>query len=77
MLEQSGRYGRAALESLKSDVEYMKEPKRRRSLLMAFDGVQRLQQRISEKALADNVLIAPRFWQTGCDILVGSDEKSL
>ncbi|MBA7737489.1 DUF4153 domain-containing protein [Escherichia marmotae] len=59
MLEQSGRYGRAALESLKSDVEYMKEPKRRRSLLMAFDGVQRLQQRISEKALADNVLIAP------------------
>lgn len=59
MLEQSGRYGRAALESLKSDVEYMKDPKRRRSLLMAFDGVQRLQQRISEKALADNVLIAP------------------
>lgn len=58
MLEQSGRYGRAALESLKSDVEYMKDPKRRRSLLMAFDGVQRLQQRISEKALADNVLIA-------------------
>lgn len=59
MLEQSGRYGRAALESLKSDVEYMKDPKRRRSLLMAFDGVLRLQQRISEKALADNVLIAP------------------
>lgn len=59
MLEQSGRYGRTALESLKSDVEYMKDPKRRRSLLMAFDGVQRLQQRISEKALADNVLIAP------------------
>lgn len=59
MLEQSGRYGRAALESLKSDVEYMKDPKRRRSLLMAFDGVQRLQRRISEKALADNVLIAP------------------
>ncbi|MEG8135083.1 DUF4153 domain-containing protein [Escherichia marmotae] len=59
MLEQSGRYGRAALESLKNDVEYMKDPKRRRSLLMAFDGVQRLQQRISEKALADNVLIAP------------------
>ncbi|EFO1592601.1 DUF4153 domain-containing protein [Escherichia marmotae] len=59
MLEQSGRYGRAALESLESDVEYMKDPKRRRSLLMAFDGVQRLQQRISEKALADNVLIAP------------------
>ena len=59
MLEQSGRYGRAALESLKSDVEYMKDPKRRRSLLMAFDGVQRLQQRISEKALADNVFIAP------------------
>ena len=59
MLEQSGRYGRAALESLKSDVEYMKDPKRRRSLLMAFDGVQRLQQRISEKGLADNVLIAP------------------
>lgn len=59
MLEQSGRYGRAALESLKSNVEYMKDPKRRRSLLMAFDGVQRLQQRISEKALADNVLIAP------------------
>ena len=59
ILEQSGRYGRAALESLKSDVEYMKDPKRRRSLLMAFDGVQRLQQRISEKALADNVLIAP------------------
>ncbi|EFG1981744.1 DUF4153 domain-containing protein [Escherichia marmotae] len=58
MLEQSGRYGRAALESLKSDVEYMKDLKRRRSLLMAFDGVQRLQQRISEKALADNVLIA-------------------
>lgn len=71
MLEQSGRYGRAALESLKSDVEYMKDPKRRRSLLMAFDGVQRLQQRISEKALADNVLIAPgsgkpdaTFWST-------------
>ncbi|EEZ4382531.1 MULTISPECIES: DUF4153 domain-containing protein [Escherichia] len=59
MLEHSGRYGRAALESLKSDVEYMKDPKRRRSLLMAFDGVQRLQQQISEKALADNVFIAP------------------
>lgn len=28
MLEQSGRYGRAALESLKSDAEYMKDPKR-------------------------------------------------
>lgn len=49
MLEQSGRYGRAALESLKSDAEYMKDPKRRRGLLMAFDGVQRLQQQISEK----------------------------
>ncbi|TGB78682.1 DUF4153 domain-containing protein [Escherichia sp. E4702] len=59
MLEHSGRYGRAALESLKSDVEYMKDPKRRRGLLMAFDGVQRLQQQISEKALADNVFIAP------------------
>ncbi len=58
MLEQSGRYGRAALESLKSDAEYMKDPKRRRGLLMAFDGVQRLQQQISEKALADNVFIA-------------------
>lgn len=36
MLEQSGRYGRAALESLKSDAEYMKDPKRRRGLLMAL-----------------------------------------
>ncbi|MBY7354876.1 DUF4153 domain-containing protein [Escherichia ruysiae] len=59
MLEQSGRYGRAALESLKSDAEYMKDPKRRRDLLMAFDGKQHLQQQVSEKALADNVLIAP------------------
>ncbi|EMM4083692.1 DUF4153 domain-containing protein [Shigella flexneri] len=59
MLEQSGRYGRAALESLKSDAEYMKDPKRARDLLMVFEGVQGLQQQISEKALADNVLIAP------------------
>ncbi|EJV7173126.1 DUF4153 domain-containing protein [Escherichia sp. 93.1518] len=58
MLEQSGRYGRAALESLKSDARYMKDPKRARDLLMAFDGEQHLQQ-VSEKALADNVLIAP------------------
>ena len=58
MLEQSGRYGRAALESLKSDAGYMKDPKRARDLLMAFDGEQHLQQ-VSEKALADNVLIAP------------------
>ncbi|EOQ54424.1 MULTISPECIES: DUF4153 domain-containing protein [Escherichia] len=58
MLEQSGRYGRAALESLKSDAGYMKDPKRAWNLLMAFDGEQHLQQ-VSEKALADNVLIAP------------------
>lgn len=30
MLEQSGRYGRAALESLKSDAGFMKDPKRAR-----------------------------------------------
>jgi transcriptional regulator with XRE-family HTH domain len=59
MLEQSGRYGRAALESLKSDAEYMKDPKRARDLLMALDGEQHLQQQVSEKVLADNVLIAP------------------
>lgn len=44
MLEQSGRYGRAALESLKSDAEYMKDPKRARDLLMALDGEQHLQE---------------------------------
>lgn len=59
MLEQSGRYGRAALESLKSDAEYMKDPKRARDLLMALDGEQHLQEQVSEKVLADNVLIAP------------------
>lgn len=59
MLEHSGRYGRAALESLKSDAEYMKDPKRARDLLMALDGEQHLQQQISEKVLAENVLIAP------------------
>lgn len=58
MLEQSGRYGRAALESLKSDAEYMKDPKRARDLLMALDGEQHLQEQVSEKVLADNVLIA-------------------
>ncbi|MCC4042389.1 DUF4153 domain-containing protein [Escherichia coli] len=64
MLEQSGRYGRAALESLKSDAEYMKDPKRAWNLLMAFDGAQHLQQ-VSEKALADNVLIAPGSGKPG------------
>ncbi|MFA9330470.1 DUF4153 domain-containing protein, partial [Escherichia coli] len=59
MLEQSGRYGRVALESLKSDAGFMKDPKRARDLLMALDGEQHLQQQISEKVLADNVLIAP------------------
>lgn len=59
MLEQSGRYGRAALESLKSDAGFMKDPKRARDLLMALDGEQHLQQQISEKVLAENVLIAP------------------
>ena len=59
MLEQSGRYGRAALESLKSDAEYMKDPKRARDLLMALDGEQHLQEQVSEKVLADYVLIAP------------------
>ncbi len=59
MLEQSGRYGRAALESLKSDAGFMKDPKRARDLLMALDGEQHLQQQVSEKVLADNVLIAP------------------
>ncbi len=58
MLEQSGRYGRAALESLKSDAGFMKDPKRARDLLMALDGEQHLQQQVSEKVLADNVLIA-------------------
>ncbi len=48
MLEQSGRYGRAALESLKSDAEYMKDPKRA-DLLMALDGEQHLQEQVSEK----------------------------
>ena len=59
MLEQSGRYGRAALESLKSNAEYMKDPKRARDLLMALDGEQHLQKVVSEKSLAENVLIAP------------------
>lgn len=59
MLEQSGRYGRAALESLKSDAGFMKDPKRARDLLMALDGEQHLQQQVSEKVLAENVLIAP------------------
>ena len=59
MLEQSGRYGRAALESLKSDAGFMKDPKRARDLRMALDGEQHLQQQVSEKVLADNVLIAP------------------
>ncbi|ETJ36785.1 hypothetical protein Q604_UNBC08960G0001, partial [human gut metagenome] len=56
---QSGRYGRAALESLKSDAEYMKDPKRARDLLMALDGEQHLHEQVSEKVLAENVLIAP------------------
>lgn len=77
MLEHSGRYGRAALESLKSDAEYMKDPKRARDLLMMLDGKQQRQEQVSEKILAENVLIAPVFWQTRCAILVGSDEKSL
>lgn len=59
MLEQSGRYGRAALESLKSNAEYMKDPIRARDLLMALDGEQHLQKVVSEKSLAENVLIAP------------------
>ncbi|MGM7332955.1 DUF4153 domain-containing protein [Escherichia coli] len=59
MLEQSGRYGRAALESLKSDAGFMKDPKRARDLLMALDGEQSLQKVVSEKSLAENVLIAP------------------
>ncbi len=59
MLEQSGRYGRAALESLKSDAGFMKDPKRARDLLMALDGEQHLQEQVSEKVLAENVLIAP------------------
>lgn len=58
MLEQSGRYGRAALESLKSDAGFMKDPKRARDLLMALDGEQHLQEQVSEKVLAENVLIA-------------------
>ena len=50
MLEQSGRYGRAALESLKSDAEYMKDPKRARDLLMALDGEQHsLQEQVNRK----------------------------
>lgn len=48
MLEQSGRYGRAALESLKSDAGFMKDPKRARDLLMALDGEQSLQKVVSE-----------------------------
>lgn len=36
----------------------MKDPKRARDLLMALDGEQHLQQQVSEKVLADNVLIA-------------------
>ncbi|EOW5892660.1 DUF4153 domain-containing protein [Shigella flexneri] len=59
MLEQSGRYGRAALESLKSDAGFMKDPKRARDLLMALDGEQHLQEQVSEKVFAENVLIAP------------------
>lgn len=47
-----------ALESLKSDAGFMKDPKRARDLLMALDGEQHLQQQISEKVLAENVLIA-------------------
>ncbi|MCT7431490.1 hypothetical protein N5V55_21320 [Escherichia coli] len=60
MLEQSGRYGRAALESLKSDAGFMKDPKRARDLL-TLDGEQHLQEQVSEKVLAENVLIAPWF----------------
>ncbi|WP_420900099.1 DUF4153 domain-containing protein [Escherichia coli] len=59
MLEHSGRYGRAALESLKNDAEYMKDPKRARDLLMMLDGKQQRQEQVSEKILAENVLIAP------------------
>ncbi|EHE9875198.1 DUF4153 domain-containing protein [Escherichia coli] len=59
MLEHSGRYGRAALESLKSDAEYMKDPKRARDLLMMLDGKQQRQEQVSEKILSENVLIAP------------------
>lgn len=36
----------------------MKDPKRARDLLMALDGEQHLQEQVSEKVLADNVLIA-------------------
>lgn len=69
MLEHSGRYGRAALESLKSDAGFMKDPKRARDLLMALDGEQSLQKVVSEKSLAENVLIARvlanRMWHSG------------
>lgn len=43
MLEQNGRYGRAAPESLKSDARFTKGPKRTRDLLMVLDGEQHLQ----------------------------------
>ncbi|STI79488.1 inner membrane protein [Escherichia coli] len=78
MLEQSGRYGRAALESLKSDAGFMKDPKRARDLLMALDGEQHLQEQVSgKKVLAENVLIAPGSVKPECDILVGLNPGSL
>lgn len=69
LLYSTGRYGREAMESLKNDVEYMKDTQRKRSLLRMLSG-NRDQFFIKEKDLTDNVAIAPgtsqpdeAFWQ--------------
>ncbi|MEO3991628.1 DUF4153 domain-containing protein [Pseudocitrobacter cyperus] len=59
LLDQSGRAGREALESLKNDAEYMKDAKRKRELLRILSGDRDLKEQVSAKILAENVAIAP------------------
>lgn len=59
MLEYSGRLGRAALESLKNDAQFMQDAKRKRNLLMALNGGREPVSQMSAEVLAKRVLIAP------------------
>lgn len=59
LLDHSGRTGRAALASLKNDAEYMKDAKRKRELLSVLSGGRNLNDRLSAKTLANNVILAP------------------
>lgn len=56
MLTHSGRPGREAMASLKNDAKYMKDAKRKWDLLLELEENS---SRLFEKALADNVAIAP------------------